>query len=97
MLTSKQRAALRGLANPIDTILQVGKDGITDNVVAQADQAIAVRELIKGRVLENALLDPRVAAAEIAEQLGAEVVQVIGSRFVLYRPAKEEKNRKIKL
>ena len=61
-LTSKQRAQLRGLANSIDTILHVGKDGIGDNLVKQADDALEARELIKGKVLENSLLSSREAA-----------------------------------
>ena len=84
-LTSKQRAQLRGLANSIDTILIVGKDGIGDNLVKQADDALEARELIKGRVLENSMLSPREAAEELAVKARAEVVQVIGTKFVLYR------------
>ena len=91
MITSKQRAVLRGLANPMETILQVGKGGIVDATVKQVDDALTARELIKLRVLESALLDPREAAADIAAHCNAEVVQVIGSRFVLYRPSKEKK------
>ncbi|MBQ6059767.1 MAG: ribosome assembly RNA-binding protein YhbY [Clostridia bacterium] len=91
MLTSKQRAALRGMANTIDTIFQVGKDGLGDAFYAQVEAALEARELIKLRVLESALLDPREAAAELAEHCRAEVVQVIGSRFILYRPSKEKK------
>ena len=85
-LTSKQRAQLRGLANTIDTILQVGKDGIGENLVQQAHEALEARELIKGRVLENNIeYDARTAAAELAKATRSEVVQVIGSKFVLYR------------
>ena len=91
MLTSKQRAALRGMANTIDTIFQVGKDGLGDSFYAQVDAALEARELIKLRVLESALLDPREAAAELAGRCRAEVVQVIGSRFILCRPSKEKK------
>lgn len=70
-LTSKQRAQLRGLANSIDTILHVGKDGIGDNLVKQADDALEARELIKGKVLENSLLSSREAAEALAEPPGA--------------------------
>ena len=91
MLTSKQRAQLRGLANPLDTILQVGKGGIGPTVITQADDALTARELIKGRVLQNSEYNPREAAEQIAGQTGAQVVQVIGSRFVLYRPNPEKK------
>ena len=85
MLTSKQRAYLRGLANPIETILMIGKGEITDNIVKQADDALKARELIKGKVLENSGYSSREAAELIAEKCGAEVVQVIGSKFVLYK------------
>ena len=84
-LTSKQRAQLRGLANSIDTIVQVGKDGIGDNLIKQVNDALEARELIKGRVLENSMLTPREAAEELAQAARAEVVQVIGTKFVLYR------------
>ena len=86
-LTSKQRAQLRGLANGIDTILIVGKDGIGGNLVKQADSALEARELIKGKVLENALMSAREAAEELAPLTRSEVVQVIGTKFVLYRPS----------
>lgn len=85
MLTSKQRAYLRGLANPIETILMVGKGEITDNIIIQAADALKARELIKGKVLENSAYSSREAADIIAEKCRAEVVQVIGSKFVLYK------------
>ena len=90
MLTSKQRAYLRGLANPLETILMVGKGGLSDDITYQADTALEKRELIKGRVLtETCPVSVRDAAAAIAEATHAEVVQVIGSRFVLYRKKSE--------
>ena len=89
-LTSKQRAQLRGLANGIDTILIVGKEGIGDNLVKQANDALEARELIKGRVLENALMSAREAAEALAPLTRSEVVQVIGTKFVLYRPEPPE-------
>lgn len=94
-LTSKQRAQLRGLANTIDTILIVGKEGIGDNLVKQANDALEARELIKGKVLENSLLSPREAAEQLAPLTRSEVVQVIGTKFVLYRPShnKEKKDK----
>ena len=94
-LTSKQRAQLRGLANGIDTILHVGKDGLGDNLIKQADDALEARELIKGRVLENSLLSAREAAEELAQRTRSQVVQVIGTKFVLYRPThkKDKKDR----
>ena len=94
-LNSKQRAQLRGLANGIDTILHIGKDGVGSNLVKQADDALEARELIKGRVLENALLTPREVAEQLAPLTRSEVVQVIGTKFVLYRPShkKDKKDR----
>ena len=98
-LTSKQRAQLRGLANRIDTILQIGKDGIGENLIKQADDALEARELIKGRVLDNNLdYDARLAAEALAKATRSEVVQVIGTKFVLYRPThKKDKKDKIVL
>ena len=97
-LTSKQRAQLRGLANSIDTILHVGKEGIGDNLAKQADDALEARELIKGRVLENSMLTAREAAEELAARTRSQVVQVIGTKFVLYRPShKKDKKDKIVL
>lgn len=90
MLTSKQRAYLRGLANPIETILIVGKGEITENIIKQADDALTARELIKGKVLENSGYSSREAAELIAEKSNADVVQVIGSKFVLYRMNEDE-------
>ena len=97
-LTSKQRAQLRGLANGIDTILIVGKEGIGDNLVKQANDALEARELIKGRVLENALMSAREAAEALAPLTRSEVVQVIGTKFVLYRQShRKDKKDKIVL
>ena len=97
-LTSKQRAQLRGLANSIDTIVHIGKDGIGENLVKQADDALEARELIKGRVLENSLLTAREAAEELAVAARCEVVQVIGSKFVLYRESHSKpKDKRIQL
>jgi len=91
MLTSKQRAYLRGMANSYDTILIVGKGGLTDTVIKQADDALKARELFKGKVLESCELSSREAADAIANETGADVVQVIGSKFVLYRPNPDKK------
>ncbi|MGN1095874.1 MAG: ribosome assembly RNA-binding protein YhbY [Eubacteriales bacterium] len=91
MLTSKQRAYLRGRANDYETIFQVGKGGITENMLEQIDNALEARELIKLRTLENSDLFAREAAEIIAEKLGAYVVSVIGSRFVLYKESKKHK------
>lgn len=91
MLTSKQRAQLRGLANSIDTILQIGKTGVGEQLIKQVDDALEARELIKVRVLETSPQSVREAADEVAQAVSADVVQVIGSRFVLYRESKEHK------
>ena len=98
-LTSKQRAQLRGLANTIDTIVQIGKDGITENVIAQVNEALEARELIKGRVLDNNIeYDARLAAQELAVATRSEVVQVIGTKFVLYRESHSKpKDKRIEL
>ena len=95
MLTSKQRSQLRGLAAAEDTIVIIGKGGITENVIIQMNDALKARELIKGRVLENSLLSAREAADAMAEVCRAEVVQVIGSKFVLYK--RNEQDPKIAL
>ena len=94
-LTSKQRAQLRGLANGIDTIVHIGKDGIGENLTRQANDALEARELIKCRVLENSMLTSREAAEELARATRSEAVQVIGTKFVLYRPShnKEKKDK----
>ena len=96
-LTSKQRAQLRGLASTLDTIVHVGKDGIGDNLVKQVDDALEARELIKGRVLEHSMYTAREAAEELAVAARCEVVQVIGSKFVLYRMQHNKDKRKIEL
>ena len=94
-LTSKQRAQLRGMANGLEVILHIGKDGITENVVRQTGEALEARELIKGCVLENSMYTAREACDELARLTRSEPVQVIGSRFVLYReshkPGKTDK------
>ena len=95
MLTSKQRAYLRGLANPIDTIVIVGKDGVTDNLIQQVGDALKARELIKGKVLESSLLTAREVSDELCCRCRCEAVQCIGSKFVLYK--RNEKEPKIEL
>ena len=85
MLTSKERAALRAQANTLETTLMVGKDGVTEAVIAEADKQLTARELIKGKVLENAMLTPREVCDAICEETGADGVAVIGTKFVIYR------------
>lgn len=89
-LTSKQRAQLRGLAAAEDTIVQVGKGGVTESVVASVSAALKARELVKGRVLENSMLTAREACDELAAACRAEQVQVIGTKFVLYKRNEKE-------
>jgi RNA-binding protein len=96
-LTSKQRAQLRAIAANEDTILHVGKDGIGENLIKQANDALEARELIKGRVLENSLYTAREAAEELSRLTRSEVVQVIGSKFVLYRFQHNKEKRRIEL
>ena len=90
-LTSKQRAQLRAMANGLDTILIVGKDGISDNLVRQTDDALEARELVKGRVLETCEFSPREVCAQLGKLTRSEGVQVIGSKFVLYRESHTKK------
>lgn len=94
-LTSKQRAQLRGMAMELDTIVQVGKGGINDALVASVSDALRARELIKGRVLENSMLTAREACDQLSELCKAEQVQVIGTKFVLYK--RNDKEPKIVL
>ena len=85
MLTSKQRAYLRSMSQSLDTIFQIGKGGITENTVKSVNDALKAREIVKGRVLENSLLTAREACDELSQLCKAEQVQVIGSKFVLYK------------
>ena len=85
MLTSKERAELRAQANSIDTTLMVGKNGVTDTVIEEAENLLTARELVKGKVLEGALLSPREVSDAPCEATGAEGVAVIGTKFVIYR------------
>ena len=88
-MTGKERARLRSLASTEDTIIQVGKSGITPALIASVDAALAARELVKGRVLENSMLTAREACQQLAEACGAEPIQTIGTKFVLYRKKKD--------
>ena len=96
-LTSKQRAQLRGIANAIDTIVHIGKDGINDNLVKQANDALEAREIIKCKVLENSMLTVREACEELSRLTSSESVQVFGTKFVLYRQHYDKSKRKIEL
>lgn len=90
MLNSRQRAQLRGMANRLETIFQVGKAGVSEQLIKQVDETLTARELIKLRTLDTSPEGARSAADKIAGAVGADVVQVIGSRFVLYRPNPEQ-------
>ena len=96
MLTSKERAELRAQANAIDTTLIVGKDGVTENVGAEADRLLTARELVKGKVLETAMMSAREVSEEICEATGADGVSCVGYKFVIYRfseKCQEERNQ----
>lgn len=95
MLNSRQRAQLRGMANGYETIFQVGKSGISENTIKQVNEALEARELIKLRILETCPVSAREAADEIAEKTNSDVVQVIGTRFILYKESID--NKQIKL
>ena len=94
-ITSKQRSQLRALAAAEDTIIQVGKGGINDNLITSVNNALKARELVKGKVLENSMLTAREACDTLAEACKAEQVQVIGTKFVLYK--RNDKEPKIVL
>ncbi|MBQ4071643.1 MAG: ribosome assembly RNA-binding protein YhbY [Clostridia bacterium] len=91
MITSKQRAYLRSLSQSLDTIFQIGKGGVTEEICTQIDNALEARELIKARVLDNSGYSAREAAGEIADAIGCEVVSCVGSKFVLYKESKKKK------
>lgn len=97
MLTSKQRAYLRKLANPLSVTLHIGKEGVTDGVVSQLGVLLENHELVKGKVLENAMTTTKTVAEALCEATGADGVQVIGTKFVLYRQSSDQDKRKIVL
>ncbi len=97
MITSKQRAYLRKIGHTLTPIFQIGKDGVTDEVLTGISQALNKREIVKVSILETALLDTRETCDYVAEKLGAEPVQAIGGKFILYRRSDEEKYRKTEL
>ncbi len=97
-LTSKQRAQLRALGNPLEPIVHIGKGDLGDNLIRQADEALEARELIKCRVLETSEYTAREAAEALSKATRSEVVQVIGTKFILYRQShKKDKKDKIVL
>ena len=95
MLNSKQRAYLRSLATELDTIFQIGKGGITEEICTQIANALEARELIKARVLDNSGYTAREAAEIIAENVGCDVVACVGTKFVLYKESSKKKRIEI--
>ncbi|MBR5528676.1 MAG: ribosome assembly RNA-binding protein YhbY [Clostridia bacterium] len=96
-LNSSQRAYLRGLANRLDAIFQLGKEGISDNFISQIDDVLEKRELIKISLLETCEHTVKEAAQMICDATGAQSVQMIGRKIVFYREARKDENRKIEL
>ena len=90
MLTSKERATLRGMASKLDPVVQIGHKEVSDNMLLQIDGALETRELIKMSILQNSDADAKILAAEIAGVLEADVVSVIGRKIVLYRKSKKK-------
>ena len=90
MITTKQRAKLTSYAHKLDCILQIGKNGITPTVLKQVNDALAAREMIKGRVLDNSMLTAREAAQTLQEAADCDIVQVMGSKFILYKAKKKD-------
>lgn len=88
-MTGKQRAVLRKMANPLETIIYIGKEGITERIVKEVYDALEARELIKGCVQQGAPLSAQEALQELCKKTGAEPIQFIGRRFVMYRPSRE--------
>lgn len=90
MLNSKQRSYLRSLGNTIEPIVLIGKEGISEGIINQVNEALEARELLKASVLKNSLLDAKEACIEICAATGADPVQVIGNKFIIYRKSKEK-------
>lgn len=97
MITGKQRSYLRKLAQDEDPLVFIGKNDLTETVVREMDNLLTARELVKAKIQDTSALDAKETANQLAEMLGAEYVQAIGRRFVLYRQAPEKENRKIVL
>lgn len=97
MMTSKQRAYLKGLAMKLDSIFQIGKSGVTEEICNQLLNALNARELIKIKILETCPTSVKETASIISEEIGAEIVQTIGMKIVLFRVSDNEKNRTINI
>jgi len=91
LLTGKQRAYLKSMANTMEPAFQLGKNGLTDNFLKQIEDYLEANEIVKVKVLKNSLLDAADMASEIAEAIGAEFVQSLGNKFVLYKESKNNK------
>ena len=97
MLTSKQRSKLKGIANGLTPAVSIGKSGLTETVIGTIDEYLAANEILKCNILEGAKLNAKETCNKVAEEVGAEFVQAIGRRFVLYRQARDPEKRKIEL
>ncbi len=97
MITTKQRACLRGLGNALDSVMQIGKDGVSENVVESVNLLLEARELIKIKVLKNCDLTPKDVANEIVSKLDAEIVQVIGNTIIFYKKSTRKDFKHIEL
>ena len=97
MITGKQRSQLKRMAQDIRPTAMIGKEGLTETVIASIDKYLEAHELIKVQLQEGAILDPKETANEVADKLGAEFVQAIGRKFVLYRKATDPEKRRIQL
>jgi len=97
MITTKQRAFLRGLGNALDPVMQIGKDGLSENAVTGANLLLEAREIVKFKVLKNCEDSPKDMANELAQRLGADIVQVIGNIFILYKKSTRKDFKHIQL
>jgi RNA-binding protein len=97
MITSKQRSYLKGLANGIDAVVFIGREGLTQNIIKEMDNYLEAHELVKVKIQEGCELDPKETANSLMEPLEAEFVQAIGRKFTLYRRAKDKEKRQIVL
>lgn len=97
MLTGKQRSYLKKIGHHLDPVVFIGKADLTDNIMNEIDGLLDTRELVKVKIQEGSILDPKETAGQVAEALGADFVQAIGRKFLIYRPAKDKDKRTIVL
>ena len=95
MLTGKQKTKLRSLANQLQPTTQVGKNGVTDNLILTISRALEANELVKLSILQNCLVEPKDIVKEVCTGTNSELVQLVGRVFILYKPSKNKQNRKI--